>query len=433
MTVSGWGRYPTITSTQYRPATRAALARVLAAVPDRLIARGMGRSYGDASLAEHSVCMTGLDHFLAFDPGHGELECSAGTTLAAILTVIVPHGWFLPVLPGTGFVTLGGAIAADVHGKNHHHDGSFSQFVEDITLMLADGSLLRCSRSEHGELFHATAGGMGLTGVIVAARLRLRAVGSAYIEERLCAASNLDSAVDLLDQYARSTYVVAWLDANQTGPRRGRALVMLGEHAADGGMAQPRRRPLSVPLDLPAGLLGRPLTRAFNALYFARGARHTATRRVHYGQYFFPLDALGDWNRLYGKHGFMQHQCVIPPAAARAALAELLAAVHASGLVSPLAVLKGFGPGNDNLLSFPEAGLTLTMDFAMSPAALALAARLDDIVVAHGGRLYLAKDASMSATTFRAGYPRWERFQEIREQYGALGRFASLQSRRLGL
>lgn len=431
--VSGWGRYPTIESSVHAPATRTAMARLLDSVQAPLIARGMGRSYGDASLAAHSMVMTRLDHFIAFDGEAGTLECSAGITLANILAVVVPRGWFLPVLPGTGYVTLGGAIAADVHGKNHHHDGSFSQFVDEISVMLADGSVLRCSRDSHADLFHASAGGMGLTGIILAARLRLRAVSSSHIDQRLLATPDLDTTLALLEQHEGSTYVVAWLDVNQGGARRGRGIVMLGEHARDGELAPDTRRALSVPLDMPAGLLGRPLTRAFNALYHARGARNTASHRVHYARYFFPLDALGDWNRLYGRRGFLQHQCVLPPDSARAALRELLHCVTASGLVSPLAVLKGFGAGNDNLLSFPRSGLTLTMDFARSDAALALCARLDAIVVAHGGRLYLAKDAAMSTATFRHGYPQWQRFQEIRERYGALGRFASLQSQRLGL
>ncbi len=433
MLSSGWGRYPGIETTAHQPATRTALCRVLASTPASLIARGMGRSYGDASLAAHSVVMTRLDHFIAFDAEAGTLECSAGVTLSAILAVVVPRGWFLPVLPGTGFVTLGGAIAADVHGKNHHHDGSFSQYVDDITLLLADGSILRCSRHEHADLFHASAGGMGLTGIIVAARLRLRAITSSYIDERLLAAPDLDTTLALLTQHEQSTYVVAWLDVNQSGARRGRGIVMLGEHAATGGLETDCRRPLSVPLDMPAWLLGRPVTRAFNALYYARGARNADSHRVHYANYFFPLDALNDWNRLYGRRGFLQHQCVLPPAGAREALGEILRSVTASGLVSPLAVLKGFGAGNDNLLSFPQDGLTLTMDFAHSADSLALCVRLDDIVVAHGGRLYLAKDAAMSAATFRAGYPHWQRFQEVREKYRALGRFASLQSQRLGL
>ena len=433
MHASGWGRYPTIETLQYSPATRPALARVLVAEPGELLARGMGRSYGDASLAPRSINMTRLDHFIAFDAARGELECSAGLTLAAILQVIVPRGWCLPVLPGTGLVTLGGAIAADVHGKNHHHDGSFSQFVDEITVMLADGSLVNCSLNTHAALFHATAGGMGLTGIIVAARLRLRAISSSYIDERLLAAPNLATALSLLEQHGQSTYSVAWLDVNQAGDKRGRALLMLGEHATAGGLATASRRALSVPVDLPGGLLGRPTTRAFNALYYWRGARQSPMRRVHYAQYFFPLDALHHWNRLYGKRGFMQHQCVLPNASAPQALREILTTVTSSGLVSPLAVLKRFGPGNDNLLSFPMDGLTLSMDFAMKPATLALFARLDDIVVAHGGRLYLAKDACMSRDTFLHGYPHWQRFQEIRAQYGALGRFASLQSRRLGL
>ncbi len=430
---SGWGRHPTIETTTHSPATRQGLARTLVEVPDPLIPRGMGRSYGDASLAPQTLCMTRFDHFIAFDTERGVIECGAGITLAAIAQLIVPHGWFVPVLPGTGLVTLGGAIAADVHGKNHHHDGSFSAYVEELSLMLADGSLLRCSPERHRELFHATAGGMGLTGVIVAARLRLRAIRSSFIEETVIAANDLTSTIALLAEHHGSTYGVAWLDVNQRGPARGRGLVMLGEHATDGGLHTVARRPLAVPVDLPAGLLGWPVTCAFNALYFQRGARHRARRRVHYAQYFFPLDALHDWNRLYGKAGFMQHQCVIPTSAAHAALGEMLSTVAASGLVSPLAVLKGFGPANDNLLSFPQAGLTLTMDFAMSAATVTLFARLDDIVVAHGGRMYLAKDACMSMATFRRGYPQWQAFQEIRARYGALGRFASLQSQRLGL
>ena len=430
---SGWGRHPIIETITHNPATRAGLTSTLRDVPDPVIPRGMGRSYGDASLAPHTLCMTRFDHFINFDIERGTIECGAGITLASLMQLSVAHGWFVPVLPGTGLVTLGGAIAADVHGKNHHHDGSFSQYVDEISLMLADGALLRCSRSSHSPLFHATAGGMGLTGVIVAARLRLRAVRSSFIEETVIAAKDLASTLALLDEHHEATYGVAWLDVNQHGTGRGRGLVMLGEHLGDGDLHSSARRPLAVPVDLPAGLLTQPVTRAFNALYFRRGLARCARRRVHYAQYFFPLDALRDWNRLYGKAGFMQHQCVIPSTTAAAALDDMLDAVSASGLVSPLAVLKGFGPANDNLLSFPQAGLTLTMDFAMSPATLALFARLDDIVVAHGGRLYLAKDACMSMATFRRGYPSWEAFQEIRARYGALGRFASLQSQRLGL
>ena len=430
---SGWGRFPTIETTTHHPATRQGLTRLLRDVAGPMIARGMGRSYGDASLAFHTLGMTRFDHFINFDIKHGTIECEAGITLAAIVQLTVKHGWFVPVLPGTGLVTLGGAIAADVHGKNHHHDGSFSQYVDEVSLMLADGSILRCSRTSHSTLFHATAGGMGLTGVIVAARLRLRAVHSSYMQETVIATKDLANTMVLLDEYHTASYAVAWLDVNQRGAVRGRGLVMLGEHLLDGDLHTPVKPPLSVPMDLPGGLFSRTVMRAFNSFYHRRGSHRRDPRRVHYTHYFFPLDALRDWNRLYGKAGFLQHQCVIPTAAAAAGVGEILQAVSHSGLVSPLAVLKGFGPANQNLLSFPQAGMTLTMDFAMSPATLALFARLDDIVLAHGGRLYLAKDACMSMATFRRAYPQWETFQEIRECYGALGRFASLQSQRLGL
>ena len=433
MRSTGWGRYPAIETTSYWPATHGALARTLIDLQTPTIARGMGRSYGDASLADHLLIMTRLDQFIVFDAERGELRCGAGVTLAACLELTVPRGWFLPVLPGTGMVTVGGAIAADVHGKNHHHDGSFSEFVEDFEMMLADGSRLTCSRHEHAELFQATAGGMGLTGVILAARLRLKAITSSYIEERMVAADHLDAALALLDEHAAMPYVVAWIDVNQRGAAQGRALIMLGAHAAEGGLRARARRALTVPFDLPAGLLGRSSATAFNALYFRLGARRTVARHVHYAQYFFPLDALQQWNRLYGGRGFLQHQCVIPPDSAPQALREMLSTVASSGLASPLAVLKAFGPGNDNLLSFARAGLTLTMDFAMDAATLALFARLDDFVVAYGGRIYLAKDACMAQSTFRRGYPEWENFQALRERYGASARFASLQSRRLGL
>lgn len=430
---SGWGRYPTSQTTMHTPATSQALARMLTEVAEPMIPRGMGRSYGDASLAPHTLAMTRFDHFIDFDTERGTIECGAGITLAAILQLSVAQGWFIAVLPGTGLVSLGGAIAADVHGKNHHRDGSFSAYVDELTLMLADSSQLRCSPHIHSALFHATVGGMGLTGVIVSARLRLRAITSAYIEETVVASRDLAGTMALLEEHQDSHYGVAWLDVNQPGSGRGRGLVMLGEHASAGGWFNPARHALTVPIDLPPGLFSRPVTRVCNALYFQRGARQPARRHVYYTHYFFPLDGLRDWNRLYGKAGFMQHQCVIPTAAAPSALNEILRSVAASGLVAPLAVLKGLGAANDNLLSFAQAGLTLTMDFALRPATLTLFARLDDIVLAHGGRLYLAKDACMAQATFQRGYPQWQKFQEIRAEYGALGRFASAQSQRLGL
>lgn len=431
--LSGWAQYPAVDTHLVMPATVRTLAVSLARAPGPCIARGMGRSYGDASLAAHTFDMTRLDYLLDFDRERGVLHASAGITLAAILALIVPHGWFLPALPGTGQVSLGGAIAADVHGKNHHHSGSFSSHLDSIEVMTAAGSIVSCTRDTDADLFHATAGGMGLTGIIVSARLRLLPISSSFIEHRILPTSGLAATLDLLAQHDDVTYVVAWIDINRRGADNGRGLVLLGEHASDGALSAPAERVLSVPCSLPSGCLNRPLLQAVNALYFHHGARRHGHHRVHYSAYFFPLDRLAHWYRLYGRRGFVQHQCVLPPASAPQALAELLACIGRSGSAAPLAVLKRFGRGNPQLLSFPHAGLTLAVDLPLNADTLALCARLDDIVVSHGGRLYLAKDACMSRATFRRGYPAWERFQEIRERYGALGRFASLQSARLGL
>ena len=429
----GWGHYPAVDSLLVEPATIRALCAAMTAMSGPCIARGMGRSYGDASLATQTLGMARLDHLIAFDRTQGVLACSAGIRLAEILQVIVAQGWFLPVLPGTGEVSVGGAIAADIHGKNHHQAGSFCDYVDRIQLLIADGQIVTCSREVEPDLFHATAGGMGLTGIIVSAELRLQPIESSFIDELVLATANLSATLAALADNDHRPYVVAWIDVNQRDQRRGRGLVLLGEHAAEGGFAGVPQASLTIPCSFPAGCFNRPLVRMFNAVYHWRGTRQGERRRIHYSHYFFPLDRLAHWNRLYGERGFVQHQCVVPMASAPQALDALLACVAASQLGSPLAVLKRFGPGNNNLLSFPHEGLTLTIDLPMTAHTLALCARLDDIVVDHGGRLYLAKDASMSTTTFRRGYPRWERMQEIRARYGALAKFGSLQSARLGL
>jgi len=434
MLMHGWGRYPVTDAQASAPASFARarhLVRAPAATP--LIARGMGRSYGDSALAPHVLDTRRLDWLLAFDPESGTLTCAAGATLHAILEVLVPRGWFLPVTPGTRYVTVGGAIASDVHGKNHHHHGCFSEFVLAFDILLADGSIVTCSRSRYADLFHATCGGMGLTGVILRASLRLLAIDSAFIDQTTCKARNLSHALALFEAQRAATYSVAWIDCLASGNALGRALVTTGEHAAQGALPAPPARALAVPFATPGALLNPHTMRAFNALYFHRQRRFRQSRRVHYQPFFYPLDRIGNWNRLYGSRGFVQYQCVLPRPAGALALHALLARVAASGRGSLLAVLKEFGAANRNPLSFPMAGYTLALDFKMAPGVLELLDELDAIVLDHGGRLYLAKDARMSAATFRRCYPQWEAFQATRERYGALGAFASLQSRRLGL
>lgn len=432
MQLSGWGRYPRIEGELHFP-TSLTPARELVETTPSLLARGMGRSYGDAALGTVLLGTRQLDRLRSFDEQAGTLRCDAGVTLAEIIDVLLPRGWFLPVTPGTRFVSVGGAIASDVHGKNHHLDGCFSEFVESFNLLCGDGQVRQCSRTEYAELFFATCGGMGLTGIILEATLRLRRVSSAYIEQVTYKAQNLQQALELFEDHHRSTYSVAWIDCVASGEALGRSLLMVGEHARDQERHVRARLPLSVPMDAPSALLNHYSIQAFNSLYFHRVRRRRTEQRIDYRTFFYPLDGIGQWNRLYGRQGFVQYQFVVPREAGLEGLSSILRRIAASGRGSFLAVLKAFGARNEAPLSFPLEGYTLALDFKMSSDLLPLLDELDRMVLDHAGRLYLAKDARMSAATFRQSYPRWEEFQALRERYAARGKFISAQAQRLGL
>ena len=433
MTVTyGWGHYPKIDASIYSAPTTSEVAKKLAQI-DIVIARGLGRSYGDSALSAN-ICSTGaLTHLLEFDATTGVVSCQAGVSLADLLSVFVPRGWFIPVTPGTRFVTVGGAIASDVHGKNHHLDGCFSAHVIDLKIMLATGDVIPCSPSEHPDLFRATCGGMGLTGIILEARIQLQRISSAFIDETTLKAANIDQALSLFENNESSTYSVAWIDCLQRGSSLGRSLVMLGEHAQHGELVVGEKKKLALPIDMPSFLLNKFSIAAFNMLYFNRVRSLCQQRVIHYEPFFYPLDGIQHWNRLYGKKGFLQYQFVIPKAAGEIAMREILQRIARSGRGSFLAVLKVFGKQNENYLSFPCEGYTLALDFKLESGLFELLDELDQQVLGYGGRVYLTKDARMSETTFKQSYPQWEQFQQVREQYGALHKFASLQSQRLGL
>ncbi|MDH4216771.1 MAG: FAD-binding oxidoreductase, partial [Gallionella sp.] len=411
--ISGWGRYPVQTCELERPERYADLH----SAADGLIARGQGRSYGDASLNDgRRVLLTGrVNRLLEFDTENGILRAEAGATLAEVLEVIVPKGWFLPVTPGTKFVSLGGCVAADVHGKNHHHDGSFGDHVIAIELILADGSRMECSPSENSELFWATVGGMGLTGIIGEVALRLIPITSSQMIVRHHAAADLEQLFQYLQDTALDDrYTVAWIDSLATGANLGRGIAMCGHHASaeelppgfGSALATQKERGRKVPFDLPSWALNPLSIGAFNALYYRHEGKKQQPFLAGYEPYFYPLDAIGDWNRLYGKRGFVQYQCVIPDGGAFDGIKTLLQEL--SGRPSFLAVLKRFGPQGRGLLSFPLAGYTLALDLPLRDEGLfALLNKLDEIVLRHGGRVYLAKDARLSAESFRAMYPRY--------------------------
>lgn len=432
MQINGWGRYPKIESDILRPLSVTQCADELSNAGS-VIARGLGRSYGDSSLAENVISTRFLDHYLAFDDAKGILTCSSGVSLHDILHNFAPRGWFLPATPGTRFVTVGGAIASDVHGKNHHIEGSFCDHVTNMELLLGNGEKVIVSPTENPDLFHATCGGMGLTGIILSATFCMKPIRSSQIIETTIKASDLDAVLASFEEHAKATYSVAWIDCLARGRQLGRSLLMLGEHATEGTLFVRPNKQLPVPCDMPNGLLNYSTIKLFNMLYYAKASNMRQVRHIPFESFFYPLDALANWNRLYGKSGFVQYQFVLPRASGITGLRTILEQIAASGRGSFLAVLKVFGKGNDNLLSFPTEGYSLALDFKAEPDVLRLLDDLDKLVLDYGGRIYLTKDARMSETTFKSCYPRWQEFEDIRGHFHATGKFASLQSRRLGL
>lgn len=435
MQLTGWGRFPQVSAEMVEPINSDSLRELLTSKKaiGRLIPRGAGRSYGDSSLAEKVLSSRFLDSFIALDENSNSIRCGAGVNLDSILQLAVPKGWFLPVLPGTKFVSVGGAIAADIHGKNHHKDGSFCEHVREISLLLASGEVLNCSKQENSEIFHATCGGMGLTGVILDATLTFERVSSAVIDRQAIAAANLRECLELLDEHNDSKYSVAWLDCLASGDKLGRSVVHLGEHSEAGELRYKSRRGPSVPFATPAFLLNKFTMSLFNSCYFNLKQKGAKKSSVNYDAYFFPLDNIGNWNRLYGAKGFLQYQFVLPTDSALRGMHEVLSKVSAASKGSFLAVLKKFGEANANLLSFPMAGYTLTLDFKREASLLLLLEELDEIVIGHGGRHYLAKDARMSEQVFKAGYSNWEEFLAVKSRVDPKGIFASNQSDRIGL
>lgn len=432
MDIYGWGRYPIVDADVMLPLSNTECRQAVMNT-NNFIARGLGRSYGDSSLARHVLDTHYLDHFIDFDEKTGLLTCGAGVSLDDILHVFVPRGWFLSTTPGTRFVTVGGAIASDVHGKNHHVGGTFSAYVSCIELLLGNGERILTSRMDKPDIFHATCGGMGLTGVILSATFRLKPILSSDMIETTIKAPDLDAVLAAFSDHASSTYSVAWIDCLARGKNLGRSLLMLGEHAEEGPLVMQDTKPVPVPFDMPSCLLNHTTVKAFNALYYETTREKQQTRRKPFESFFYPLDRLSNWNRLYGKSGFVQYQFVLPFSVGAAGLRDVLEHIAASGRGSFLAVLKVFGPANENYLSFPYEGYTLALDFKAEPAVFQLLNELDKQVLKHGGRVYLTKDARMSEAGFKSGYPRWQAFEDVRAKYHAIGKFTSMQSQRLGL
>lgn len=431
MILSGWGKYPKIDCNIYSPHTHTELANLV--VKGHAIARGGGRAYGDSAIsAANTIQMRWFDQFLDFNPATGVLCASAGVQLREIVQTFLPRGWLLSVTPGTSYVTIGGAIASDVHGKNHHHAGCFGQHLLEMTVLLGSGEIVTASPVTLPDLFHATCGGMGITGIILSAKIQLMPIKSGLIKQKTLKAKNIDELFHLFDTYSNASYSVAWLDCLAGNEELGRSVLMIGEHAEKGELKFNTRQVCSIPYDTPAFLLNRWSIKAFNSLYY-RKSKHNDESNVSLFDYFYPLDKIGNWNRMYGSRGFVQYQFVIPKEGGLENMRRIMGKIITSGQGSFLAVIKLFGEANANLLSFPLKGYTLALDFKVNQQSIALIKDLDDMISAMGGRIYLAKDSLMSANTFKKIYPSWEQFEETREKYGAIGKFASAQSLRLGL
>lgn len=400
--ITNWGNFPVV---EKEMKSEDSLQKIKDFVLSHkeVIARGNGRCYGDASLGENIFSTKRLNKFIGFDKIEGVLECEAGVLLSDILEISVPQGYFLNVTPGTKFVSVGGAIASDVHGKNHHSEGCFSEYVLEFKLMKENAEVITCSREENTEDFWATVGGMGLTGIILSAKIKLKNIETAYIRQESIKADNLDKIFQLFEESEGWLYNVAWIDCLQKGENIGRSILMRGYHALreelppklhKNPLKNPRKIMPTIPFYFPSWVLNSFTIKIFNWLYYNKQTKKSVEGFVHYEPFFYPLDVINEWNKIYGKKGFIQYQMVIPKEKGKEGMRKILETIADSGNGSFLAVLKLFGKNNPKAYnSFPMEGYTLALDFKVNDKLKYLVEELDKIVEEFGGRIYLTKDS----------------------------------------
>ncbi len=432
MILHAWGNYPNVDALIYYYRRQTDLSPMLNTRAP-FIAFGNGRSYGDSALSGKVLRMTHHNRMLSFDNELGRLICESGLLLSDIIKVFLPRGWFLQVTPGTKLITVGGAIAADIHGKNHHQLGCFSSCVESFKLVLPDDRIVSCSEKENTELFRATCGGMGLTGIIIEATLFLKKVQSSKISQTTIKNADLKQTFEAFEEYKNSPYSVAWIDCLAKGKSIGRSLLMCGEFLTDGNLDYREKKSMNVPRFFPAFLLNALTVKLFNFIYYNKVVNRITTKVVSVDNFFYPLDAIKNWNRVYGKNGFVQYQFILPKANSFEGLREILHIIAESGKGSFLAVLKLYGEENENYLSFPIEGYSLALDFKIENGLFELLNELDILVLKYSGRIYLAKDARVSREVFEKGYPKIAVFRDLRDRFGMKNIFNSRQSERLGL
>ncbi len=439
-TISGWGNYPQVISKVGEPRSYQELFDALQ--EKSLIVRGLGRSYADQAINENKTTLLfkNFNHFLEFNPHNGILKCEAGVSLEEIIQVCVPYGWFPMITPGTKYVTIGGAIANDIHGKAHHVDGTFVNCVIDFTILLANGSVIKASREENADLFWANFGGLGLLGIILSATIQLRKIETTYFKQKAVSVNNIDELLDNFEKYDEAyNYSVAWVDSLATGKDLGRGVLTLGNPANLLDLpAKFHRHPLytsntskiSLPFYLPAYFLNAGTVFLLNRVI--NFAQSSASQIEHYEKFFYPLDVIHQWNKGYGKRGFIQYQFVIPTENGRQNIKNILNAITQSGCRPFLNVLKKLGK-KQGLLSFPFEGYTFAIDFPVTHNLLPFIEKLDNIILDYGGRIYLGKDALLHREVFEKMYPELPEWKRIKQKYDPEGIFTSNISRRLGL
>ena len=419
-----WGRYPNLPQLAHDVHWPDEVASQLSVIAEQsqlgALAYGCGRSYGDSCLAasSHVLAMQPMNRILQADWETGVIKAQAGLTLAELIQIALPHGWFLPVSPGTKFVTLGGAVANDVHGKNHHVMGTFGCHVNNLELYRSDQGVVSCSPHLQPAFFAATVGGLGLTGVILSVELQLRKVSSSNIEQQSIRFDQLDEFFELSGEHDNAhEYTVAWIDCLATGKSAGRGHYVTGDHAQSGPLNVAPAGGLSMPLDPPFSLVNAASLRVFNTLYYQRQQAKLVRSTVGYHPFFYPLDGLQQWNRMYGRAGFQQYQCVVPHAQGCEVVRALLKEISQSGTGSFLAVLKQCGSiASPGVLSFPMKGVSLALDFPQRQQVNErMFVKLDALIAESGGRLYPAKDAHMQGTHFKQAYPLWEKVEALRD------------------
>lgn len=438
--LAGWGNFPVTASYNFYPSTEKEVLKTVK--QGNLVPRGLGRSYGDQAINENgrvAIC-THLNHFLDWNENEGILECEAGVSLEEIINVFGPKGWLPMICPGTKFVTIGGAIANDIHGKAHHVDGSFFNCVISFTVMLASGEVVTASRTEHADLFEASFGGLGLLGVILTAKIRLRKIETTYFKQKSIKVKNLEEMLKALEEYSHFNYSVAWVDPLAKGSKLGSGVLTVGNAAGLNDLpASLRKEPLklhkksklTVPFFLPGFLLNSITVRMLNRVIAF--VQNSPKEFIHYEKFFFPLDMINNWNKGYGKRGFIQYQFVIPPGPEGAEnVRKIIQMIASSGCTPFLNVFKKMGHGQ-GILSFPFEGYTLAIDFPVTKNLHAFTKKMDAEVLKAGGRIYLGKDSMLDKEMFQAMYPQYDQWLAIKRKYDPENVFTSDIGRRLGL